>query len=378
MNNPNNFTRTISLIKFTSTLALAAGVLGGCESSDPDASAPVGGGGAAGAGAGCPVPADPGKGDAPSCQPRADDYVSSATATDGWPACVSDDGAFHPFGASVSTNARAAAFVEIATKLAFGGARAPSPQDFVDARVAYTASEGIESRVARREDEHYPPAPKACRDLAGPELAAHADRCVGQSKLQPMLNAAFEAGIAGHDPVENAARIEAALLWFFYVSAHKEARTCASTQADCDSSSGYYAGTQTRGEGVGLATYVRAASPQAHARVWDGLLAVRCWRDLDNPGGLAGDLALRDRAVAQLDRALLRGMALIVRHRAASASCSAAWETVKVLGPLLDREASARDASRAAVLRAEVARAGAAELDVAALTSALDAVFACP
>ena len=349
-----------------------------CESSDPDASAPLGGGGAAGASAGCPVPTDPGAGDAPSCQPQSDDYLPASTATDAWPACISDDGVFHPFDPNVSSNARTAAFVEISKKLAFGGGRAPSPQDFIDARVAYSVSEGIESRVARREDEHYPAAPKSCRDLAGAELAAYPDRCVGQNKLQPAINAAFEAGIAGKEPVENAARIEAALLWFFYVSTHKEARSCADTQADCDSSSGYYAGTQTRGAGEGLAAYVKAASPQTHARVWDGLLAVRCWRDLDNPGGLATNFALRDRAAAQLDRALLRGMALVLQHRARNLSCSAAWETVKMIGPLLDREASLRDPAKAAVIRQEVARASATSVDVAALTGALDAVFACP
>jgi hypothetical protein len=90
------------------------------------------------------------------------------------------------------------------------------------------------------------------------------------------------------------------------------------------------------------------------------------------------DLALRDRARAQLDRALLRGMALILRQRIERSDCVAAWETVKILGTILDREATARDPANAAILRAEVQKPSAADVDVAAATGALDAIFPCP
>lgn len=90
------------------------------------------------------------------------------------------------------------------------------------------------------------------------------------------------------------------------------------------------------------------------------------------------DLALRDRARAQLDRALLRGMALLVRQRMERSECEAAWESVKILGPILDREATARDAANAAILRAELQKASAEDVDVAAATGALDAIFPCP
>lgn len=85
-------------------------------------------------------------------------------------------------------------------------------------------------------------------------------------KIEPMLNDAFAAGAAGKDPVLNAARVEAALLWFLFVSPYKETRTCATAQADCDSGWAYYTGGDDDRtlEGRGFARYVRARSKQAH------------------------------------------------------------------------------------------------------------------
>ncbi|HEY5999429.1 MAG TPA: hypothetical protein VI078_09055, partial [bacterium] len=202
--------------------------------------------------------------------------------------------------------------------------------------------------------------------------------CVGPAQIQPLLNAAFAEGVDGAAPVRNAARIEAGLLWFLYASVFKEANSCATTAKDCDSSYAYYTGGEPRESGLGLARYTRLRSLQAHGRVWDGLLAVRCWRDLDHPAGEAEDLALRDRATAQLDRALLRAVALIVRQRAGMLPCDAAWQSVRILGPVLDREATLRDPANAARLRAEVGRAAPDEVDVPALVAALDALFPCP
>jgi hypothetical protein len=89
------------------------------------------------------------------------------------------------------------------------------------------------------------------------------------------------------------------------------------------------------------------------------------------------DLALRDKAMAQLDRGLLRAVAVIVRQRAEALPCDTAWVTVKILGPVLDREAEARDPANAAVLRDQIAK-GQDGIDVAAYVKALDAIFPCP
>jgi hypothetical protein len=130
---------------------------------------------------------------------------------------------------------------------------------------------------------------------------------------------------------------------------------------------------------VGLSGYVRARSPQAHDRAYDGVLAMRCWRDLDNPTGPAMDLATRDKARAQLDRALLRGMALVVRQRALRASsCAPAWESARILGGVILREAMARDAGRAQILAAEIAKTDPKTVDPNALVAAIDAIFPCP
>jgi len=370
----------------TSTAAVAAAIAltsmiaaGGCESSDPTPTS------TANVGEGPPgVKCSPDEGvaqmESASCSAEADDYTprESNSSTDTWPACISDMNQYVPFDMNISSLARVAAFEQIRDLLDIGGTRVPSPQDFLDARVIYAQEQGIESRVSRREDEHYPPAPAACRDLSPEEQQKYPDRCVGPVKIRPILNAAFEGGIAGESPVENAARIEGALLWFFYVSIYKEATTAAEKSVDVDSMWAKYTGGEPREGGIGLSAYIKPRSQEAHDRIWDGLLAVRCWRDLDNPTGAAMDLALRDRARAQLDRALLRGMALILRQRIERSDCGAAWETVKILGTILDREATARDPANAAILRAEVQKPSAADVDVAAATGALDAIFPCP
>ncbi len=310
-----------------------------------------------------------------ACTQADTDYEPGQSDT--WAACISDDGAYHPFDANISSIARVAAFEEIATLLGFGKGTAPTSQDFLDARVQYSLDQGLESRVSRREDEHYPAAAKKCQDMTPAELAMSPDRCVGPARIQPILNAAFQDGIDGKEPERNAARVEAGLLWFLYTSVYKEATTCTTTQVDCDSSYAYYTGGEAPGMGLGLSRYTRARSPQADDFVWNGVLGVRCWRDLDNPAGAAMDLGMRDKARAQLDRALLRGVALIVRQRAESLPCDASWETVAILGPVLDREATARDAANAQVLRDEIAK-GKDGIDVAAFLTALDAVFPCP
>ncbi|MFO0759601.1 MAG: hypothetical protein U0359_24120 [Byssovorax sp.] len=316
--------------------------------------------------------------DGAACPHAATDFDPTNAANDGWAACVSDDNMYHPFDPNVSSNLRTIAFDDIGKLLGFGTVSAPDSKAFLDAQLVYLQAEGIESRVSRREDEHYAKAAKACNMMTPEELAMNVDRCVGPAQIQPLINKAFEDGIAGVDPGANAARIEAALLWFFYVSAHKEPHSCAKTQGDCDSATGYYAGTQKRDEALGLAKYVKAHSPQAHDRIWDGFLAVRCWRDLDNPAGAAADLVMRDKAIAQLDKALLRGMALILRQKVEHIGCNPAWVGAKILGHVLDREATARDAAKAQIIRDELAKANAADVDAKKVIDAIDAVFPCP
>jgi hypothetical protein len=66
------------------------------------------------------------------------------------------------------------------------------------------------------------------------------------------------------------------------------------------------------------------------------------------------------------------------RHRAEKASCEAAWEFVRILGPVLGREAAIRDAAAAEVLATQVAKISGADADIGALTSAIDKLFPCP
>lgn len=359
------------------SVTLAAG-LPGCEGDDPAASSRGLDGGADG-GAACAADRAIAPIEESGCAPGATDYQprDQGSANDTWPACISDDDTYHVVEQSIGALGRVAAFEQLAELLGFGGTKVPSPEDFLDARVLYTQPEGIESRVVRREDEHYPAAPKACRDLTSAEQAQYPDRCVGPVRILPILNAAFQDGVDGVDPAGSASKIEGALLWFFYVSIFKEATSAASAAKDCDSMwAKYTGGTQRDEQPAGLGRYVLARSRTTHDRVLDGLLAVRCWRDLDNPSGAATNLTLRDQARLQLDTALLRGLALIVRQRVQTLPCDGAWESTRVLAGVLDREATAREPARAAELREELAKPAAA-VDAAKVLAALDDLFPC-
>ncbi|MCZ7687474.1 MAG: hypothetical protein M5U28_55530 [Sandaracinaceae bacterium] len=232
----------------------------------------------------------------PECAPLATDYAPGAD--DDWPACISDDGEYHRIVESISTIARVGAYEELEALL-FDPSRDPSPDDFLNGRLLYQETEGLDSRVVRRYDPHFAvPDGTDCTLDGAPE--AYPDYCVGPAVLSPLILSAFEAGITGgaEPPRVHAARVQAALLWFLAVSTYKESLTCTRTAQDCDSAYAYYTGGEAARGGLGLAEDVAAVDPAAHERAWDGLLAVRCWRDLDPRRGGDGSRAPRSRARA--------------------------------------------------------------------------------
>ncbi|MEM1416457.1 MAG: hypothetical protein AAGH15_16220, partial [Myxococcota bacterium] len=191
------------------------------------------------------------------------------------------------------------------------------------------------------------------------------------------------AGARGESPRTQAGRIEAALLWFLYASVNKESFTCTSKAKDCDSSYAYYTGGEPARGGVGLARYVAAADALAHERAWDGLLALRCWRDLDD-GEVAEDLELRERARSQLDRAVSDGLAAVLRARLVGmcgergGALEESWAFVRTLAPALDATMQLADEALARAFREELARARPQDLDLSVAVGALDAVYECP
>ncbi|RPH69088.1 MAG: hypothetical protein EHM78_16480 [Myxococcaceae bacterium] len=312
------------------------------------------------------------------------DYLPrlNGSATDQWSACITDASPddYPRIDPNVSTIARTAAFEEIATKL-WEDRVVPGKQDFIDARVAYAVDQGIDSRVQRREDYHYPAASAACSTAGVPETAP--DRCVGPAKLLPILNDAFAKGALGERNRIQAARIEAALVWFFYVSTYSEVNSCINTPNNCDSAWAYYTGGTSRGAPLGIARRIQAIGPGTHDRGFDAALAARCWRDLDQAVP-AAQLDLQGRARAQYDRALLRGMALVARKKFAELSCATAGGKearltfLQTFLPLLDRAARAIDSAKADVLKAQAQATTVSALDPAAAIAALDALFPCP
>lgn len=317
----------------------------------------------------------------PVCGAQATDY--SPGVDDMWPACISDDGAYHRIQDSISSIARVAAFEQIATLL-FDPTTDPSSDDFLAARLLYQEDQGLDSRVVRRYDPHYE-VPDGTDCTADGVPAMFPDYCVGPARIGPLVLRELNAGIDGSTEVPrlHAARVEAGLLWFLYVSTYKEATTCTTTPKDCDSAYAYYTGGETARGGLGLSRYVAEADAEAHDRAWDGALGLRCWRDLDSEP-MALDLPRRDLARRQYDTAILDGVAAIVRARLARLcevegdELAYHWAFLEAFGAVLDREATSRDATQAAALRTELGRSAPADVDVSAALTALDALFECP
>lgn len=328
-----------------------------------------------------------GSGAAPSsatCMPLATDYQPGKTVA-GWPTCVSDGNTYVPINANISTVARIAAFEEVA-KLLWECDKVPTAQDFNDAKVQLNIANGLQSRLDRREDEHYPPFVNAmgqtlCTDSA--QNQNQPSRCVGPVRMVPILNAAFLAGSMGQEPRVNAAKIEGTLLWFLYSSVYKEAVTCGTATQDCDSSWAYYSGGEARANpGKGLMRYVKVADPSAHGRVYDATLATRCWRDADMAVPPA-NTTLQTRAYGQLDRALDRALAVVAMDRLGfmkrntGERKAADWAFSQLVVGALDRAARAKDTTAAARLTAEVQKADPAAVQVDTLIQTLQQLFPC-
>ena len=389
-----------------STVLLSSALLStltGCPSDDPvdevgDETAETGG---TGSEAGDPCAPASDAVDESACSALASDYLPNDSDNDMYAACISDGGTYELVSDPPGSIARVEAAEEIADLLWRNGA--PTAEDFTMARTAYELDQGLGSRVDRREDLHYPEIPmaewnpgldpdKQCSDTTLAET--YADRCAGPAKLRPLINEAFIAGMSGEgDPNIHAARIKAALYWFTYLSPYKECYTCIAKDADCDSCWAYYTGgAQVDGAGLFLAKFLSEHSPNTHQRIFDAILAVRCWRDL-YPMAMYptyDDLPpegqeLFDTAWEQLDNALHRGLAVVLRQHVlaqddeqCSSATAANWEFVTIVGGALDREIRERDGAAADELMAIYASEAPTSDDLARVAELLDAVIDCP
>jgi hypothetical protein len=322
------------------------------------------------------------------CLPAATDFQprSSMPVTTSWPACITDDNQYHLIGAGTPASAsRSSAFESMATRLWRNEAQITT-NDFLLARDDYSVMNGIGSRVARRQDISYPEVPGsnkfACADAGVP--AMYPDRCAGPAKIKPIVDDAFAKGLTGTHMRVQAARLEASLLFFFYLSTTSEVWTCGFDDIeDCDAAWGYFNGAQSRDKPIGLGSYLKGLGQATYDRSFDGILAERCWRSLD-PAMPATDQTHYGLARDQLDKAELRGLALILRDRFGQLSCStgeirdAQLAFVGVLGNFLDRAARAIDPAKADLLKAQYSATNPAQVDVAKAQQQIDLLFPCP
>lgn len=335
--------------------------------------------------------------DGGTCQPAAPDPKCPHATTDyeprvcmsekdTWAACVSDKGTFTLIGMSAPPSAsRTMAFDQMAPKL-WANPSAPTKDDFLAARDLYTIPNGIASRVERRQDVTWPELPGddklACSDMMIAKM--YPDRCAGPGRLLPIINDAFTKGINGTDPRIQAARIEAALVWFFYISTTSEVWTCSFDDIeDCDAAWGYFNGAQPRESPMGIGKYFKGLDDETYQRSFDAILGERCWRDLDKDMP-AKRMDLMKLATDQLIKAEIRGEALVLKDRftklaAATGEVQAAHLAfINTLGPLLDHQARMINAAKADALKAQWSATSADKVDAAAAKSAIDALFPCP
>jgi len=366
----------------------------------------------------------------PACETLPTDYPDSA---DYLCPAVSGAASYPRIGASISSIARVEQYQAIATLL-FDPTTDPSATAFADARTQYATAEGIGSRLGRRFDLHLPPTPPSGSGrLCQSEDSWRADPlfCVGPAALNPIVLDALQRG-GTSDPSEpsrlHAARIHAALTWFIHISVYKETASCAllfpgndGKREDCDSAWAYYTAGRERSaplaDEIGLAAQVRTLDEDAHARILDGIFAVRCWRDLDTSGAppdplpaydtpdLLSDRALYERAHEQLDVALDRGISRILVDHLESLRATTGDEQRYHLAflrtllapieartitdgtgtsisyparePLFDRMLRAVSATDADFVRDEIQHEVAA-MDVDGIIRRIDAAFPCP
>ena len=321
-----------------------------------------------------------------TCAIAASDYTPRDPASKGTrlPLCISDDNTYHPINPDVPSNSRIAAVEQLGKLLKFDGSGVPTPNDFVQARILYTQPEGLDSRVQRREDIHFPEATvggvvKACRDMTAAERAPFADRCAGPEKLIPLINDALVKGAAGTTPTLQAARIEAAMVWFMWLSFYKESQGCFGDPGQCDSTSSYWGGQQdVNAPPLGYGRMIRAYSEESYRRGWDAVLAIRCAYDYTVAQPAALDLAaVKEKARDQIDRMNNHALAIFVRSKVSVLPCDAPYEAVRLLGPVLDVVARAKDPAKADKLKAEFAKS-AVQIDRDMVLSMLDDLFGCP
>ncbi|MCX4246378.1 hypothetical protein [Paraliomyxa miuraensis] len=389
-------TRLLHLSVLCSTALLLAACPGDDTGSDGTESAESGSADSTGTGGDC-VPSDeeiPAL-DESACTLAANDYTPTVngSADDVWPACVNDDGDYHPLEAPGAA-ARVEAWEMIRSIFAAG----LTPEDFTAAREQYALDQGIESRTVRREDVHYPNIPEAEQDpgvdfdkqcTIEANVMNYPDRCAGPAKIAPIINEAFMAGQTGEgDPAVHAARIDAAIGWFMYLSVIKEATfSCprAEKGADCDSSWAYYNGATGRANPLGFGGDVMDVSPMSNERVFDGIAAMKCFRDTQ-PADMDSDTSdpLYGYGYDQLDRANNHAAAVVLRDRLGrqlplcGSEADANWAWVQTFGQGLIKPAQDADSGQAATLTALLENDAPTPADIQAGVVALDALFPCP
>jgi hypothetical protein len=346
---------------------------------------------------GCPQDIEFGDPDTASCGPLDSDFTPEASPDYG--ACVSDGGEWVLVDEPPGSAARVVAYEDMMELLR--GGDTPTADDFLMARAIYATKNGLESRVLRREDLHYPPIPIEDQDMTvafdrqctvNENATNYPDRCVGPGLIQPLLDEAFAAGMSGDgDPNVHAARIDAGVQWFLWVSIYKESASCIQAPGDCDSHWAYYNGGTEQGQAIGIAADLYAIDPAIDTAVFNGMLAIRCWRDLFPADGdpLFEDLspealAMFYEAHEQLDNAAWYAWARQVRNHleqqpaVCDSAADANWAFIQVAGPILDLEAEVRDADAAATLAALWANDTPTVEDLQAGIDAIDVAFPCP
>jgi hypothetical protein len=301
--------------------------------------------------------------------------------------CISDDeelAEYHPIGSEIPATSYMEAFERI-RELIFEADAEVTRQEFRAARDVYRETNGFRLAVRQMTDPHYE-VPDGTDCTSDPMAQQYPGHCVGRT-LSSTIARNFEQGVK-RAPSEirrvYAARIRASFLWFFYVATYKAAVDCTTDPTSCDKAFGYFTGGRNRrATCIGFEEELLVGDPAAHLAAWHGLLALRCWRDVDD-GPVAKNLAMRDCALRLYDHALLDGMASFVRGyfnwsaETTGATREYAFVFARTLAPVLLRAMEERSPEDAQVLRTALARESGDAIDTTAVAEAIDRVFRSP
>jgi hypothetical protein len=226
--------------------------------------------------------------------------------------------------------------------------------------------------------------PTSCLDE---KIAAqYPARCVGSSVLVPEIQKNLSA-VFGAPILDEASALSGYLLCAGYLAIRFEAWACSQGLGSaCDGSWAFYNVASPRRTWAGFAGFTTEfpGGQTTDDRIFDGLLALQCWRDVDRAVPPARS-DLLGAAMRQLDFGLQHALAANVHIDLTASACQNSQSeglplstALNAMAMCLVPAAKERDAALGRQLEQMLSAASTSGVDPVALGNLLDALFPCP